>query len=591
MKQFFKFMFASMLGTFLTLIVVFFILMGIIGAFISMAEKQTVVVKENTVLKITLDQPIPERTPKSPFGNYDMASQEFKKNVGLNDILKNIDKASKDDNIKGIYLNVSFIPAGLAALEEIREALLEFKGSGKWIIAYSDSYTQMAYYLATVADQIYLHPEGYFEFRGMQVESFFMKGTMEKIGVEPQAIRHGKYKSAIEMFTRENYSEANKEQLGDLITSIWDDMLPKISKARQISVDNLNKMADELTVFFNAKKALEERFVDKLLYKDEVLSDLRGRLGIQDEEDINAISLGKYTNAPEPVEKKFTRNRIAVIYAVGNIVQGSGGEEVIGSETISKAIRKARKDDNVKAIVMRVNSPGGDGVASDVIWREVMLAKETKPFVVSMGDLAASGGYWISCGADKILADPSTITGSIGVFALIPNMKEMFNEKLGITFDNVKTNNNTDFPSLTKPITPFQRAVFEKEIDRFYDVFLDRVASGRKMTKEEVDEIGQGRVWSGIDALSIGLIDEFGGLIQAIDAAAEMAEITEYRLKALPEQKDPLEQLFKELTGGTAVKSQIRAELGEFYNYYEYIQFLRNHQGVQARLPYEIKIE
>jgi len=590
MKQFFKFMFASMLGTVLTLVIVFFIIMGMITAFISMAEKQTVVVDPNTVLKITLDQPIPERTPKSPFGNYDMVSQEFKKPIGLNDILANIDKAARDEKIKGIFLNPSMIPAGMATIREIRDALQEFKNSGKWIIAYSDAYSQSAYYLATVADQIYMHPEGFLDFRGMHIESIFLKGTLEKIDVEPQLVRHGKFKGAGEIFTREDYSEENREQLNRIISTIWNDMLPTFSQARGISIEDLNKAADELSVFFNPTSALEMKFVDKLVYMDEVLADMRTRLGIAEDEDINSLSLAKYTHAPQPEKAEFTRDKVAVIYAVGSIAQGEGGEENIGSASLSKAIRKARLDDNIKAIVMRVNSPGGDGVASDVIWREVVLAKEAKPFVVSMGDVAASGGYWISCAADKILADPSTITGSIGVFALIPNMQGMFNEKLGMTFDHVKTNANADFPSVTKPLTSFQRAKMENEIDRFYQVFLERVSSGRNMSTEKVDEIGQGRVWSGIDALEMGLIDEFGGLQEAIDLAASMAGLTNYKVKNLPELKDPLEQLLKEMTGGAAVQKQIKEELGEFYNYYEYVKYLSEHRGVQARLPFEFRM-
>ncbi|MBU2650272.1 MAG: signal peptide peptidase SppA [Bacteroidetes bacterium] len=590
MKQFFKFMFASMLGTVLTLVIVFFIIMGMITAFISMADQQTVMVDQNTVLKITLDQPIPERTPKSPFGNYDMASQEFKKPVGLNDILANIEKATRDEKIKGIFMNPSMIPAGIATIREIRDALQEFKNSGKWIIAYSDAYSQSAYYLATVADQIYLHPQGFIDFRGMHIESMFLKGTLEKIDVEPQLIRHGKFKGAGEIFTREDYSAENREQLDRIISTIWNDMLPAFSEARGISIEDLNKAADELSVFFNPKSALEMKFVDKLVYMDEVLADMRTRLGIAEDEDINSLSLSKYTHAPQPEKAEFTRDKVAVIYAVGTIAQGEGGEENIGSASLSKAIRKARLDDNIKAIVMRVNSPGGDGVASDVIWREVKLAKETKPFVVSMGDVAASGGYWISCAADKILADPSTITGSIGVFALIPNMQGMFNEKLGMTFDHVKTNANADFPSVTKPLSSFQRAKMENEIDRFYQVFLERVSSGRNMSIEKVDEIGQGRVWSGIDALEIGLIDEFGGLQEAVDLAASMAGLTNYKIKNLPELKDPLEQLLKEMTGGAAVQKQIKEELGEFYNYYEYVKYLSEHQGVQARLPFEFRM-
>ncbi len=590
MKQFFKFMFASMLGTFLTLIVVFFILMGILTSVISMAERQKVTVSENTVLHISLDHPIADRTPKDPFGFYDMASQSFKKQIGLNDILANIEKAGRDDKIRGIYLDIGMIPAGIATIEEIRQALIAFKeGSGKWVLCYGNGYTQSAYYLGTVADQIYLHPEGFLEFKGINLETAFIKGTLEKLDVEPQVIRYGEYKGAVEPFIRDDLSEANREQLTALATSVWNTMVNNMASSRNIDPDILNAIADEIGVW-DPDNALEHRFVDKLAYKDEVHAELRLKLGLEEDEDINSMPIAKYTNAPDPVEREFTRDRIAVIYASGTIMQGEGGGEVIGAKTLSKAIRDARKDEKVKAIVMRVNSPGGDALASDVILREVLLARNQKPFIVSMGDLAASGGYWISCGADHIVADPNTLTGSIGVFAMIPNMQGLFNEKLGITFDHVQTNANSDFISITKPLPDYQEKILEQVIDEVYQEFLERVSNGRQMTTAGVDEIAQGRVWSGVDAKGIGLVDALGSLSDAIDVAAQMAELENFRLRELPEQKNPLEQLFEEVMGGSRVETALKNELGEYYRYYEYINFIRDHQGVQARMPFTVRI-
>lgn len=589
MKQFFKFMFASMLGTILTLIIVFFIFMGIIASLVSFAEKETIKVPEKSIIYINLDRPISERSPKDPFAFFDMASKEFIKQLGLNDILRNIEKATKDDNIKGIYLDLSQIQTGIATVEEIRNALVEFKQSGKFIICYGEGFSQIAYYLATVADEIYIHPEGFIDFKGINADVMFLKETLEKLEIEAQIVRHGKYKSAVEPFMRKDLSEANREQLTEVVNSIWGNFLGKISEARQISVERLNIIADKLDCF-DAEKALENRLVDRLLYKDQLLNELRSKLGIGEEDKISKVSLRKYLHAPDPEKKKYTKDKIAVIYAVGIIMGGKGTDEVIGSAKLSEAIRKARLDDNVKAIVMRVNSPGGDALASDVIWREVTLAREQKPFIVSMGDVAASGGYWISCAADKIIADPNTITGSIGVLALIPNMKNLFNNKLGFTFDNVKSNENAEFPTIVRPMTSYQWKVLERMIDKVYQEFLEKVAVGRNMTTGQVHQIAQGRIWTGIDAKEIGLVDDIGGIEDAINMAAEMAELTDYRIRELPVLKDPFMQLFEQLTGQSRVEHYLRNELGEYYTYYDYIKYMSSGHAIQARLPFEFRI-
>lgn len=589
MKQFFKFMFASMLGTILTLIVVFFLFMGLIASIASFSEKEAVKVEQNSLLYMKLDKPIPDRTPKNPFSNMGFGGFDDLNVTGLNDMLKNIDKAAKDPNIKGIYLDLTAIPAGFANIYEVRAALEEFKESGKFILCYADMLAQNAYYLASVADEIYMNPEGGIFLTGLNAEVMFLEGTLEKLEIEAQVIRHGSFKGAVEPLMRKDLSEANELQMRTLLESIWSEISTTISEARNIEPENLNLIVDNLELT-NASKALKHNFVDGLKYKDEILDMLKGKLGQEPDSEIKTVSMAKYTRAKVEDEREYTRDRVAVVYATGNITMGPGDESTIGAGKLAKAIREARQDENVKAIVLRVNSPGGDVLASEIIWREVELASGIKPLIVSMGNVAASGGYWISAPADKILADPLTITGSIGVFAVIPNMKEFFNDKLGITFDGVKTNENSDFPSVTEALSPYQHAVLKEEIERIYSTFLTKVSNGRNLSVEHVDSIGQGRVWSGIDAKRIGLIDEFGGLEKAITMAAGMAEIENYRLKELPVLKDPFEELFSEIFGGASA-SQIEKHFGKYGGYINYLRSISEMEGIQARMPYYFEIK
>ena len=590
MKQFFKFMSASMLGTILPLLIVFFIFMGIISSIVALTEQQTVAVADNSLLHVKLDQPITDRTPMQPFGNFNMSSREWTKPLGLNDILKNIKRASRDERIKGIYLDLSVVQAGISMIGEIRDALEEFKNSGKFIICYSEGMSQGAYLLASVADEVYLNPEGFIDFRGINAEVMFLKETMEKLEIEPQIIRHGKYKSAVEPFMREDLSEANREQLEKAINSIWGDYLGKIAASRNTTIDALNEAASDLALY-EAGAALDYGFVDGLLYYDQFSDIMKTKMGLEDEDKLKKVSICDYTYASSPErDKKYQKEKIAVVYAIGAIMGGSGSDEVIGSDRIASAIRKARKDETVKAIVMRVNSPGGDALASDIILREVLLAREEKPFIVSMGDVAASGGYWISCGADRIVADASTITGSIGVLAMIPNMKNMFKNKLGITFDHAKTNDNAEFISITEPMTPYQQTVLEKAIDDIYQKFLAKVAEGRNMTTGQVHDIAQGRIWTGQDALEIGLVDELGGMERALELAKEMAGLEEFRIRELPVQKDPIQELLEGLTGQSRVDTYLKQELGEYYVYYQYLQSVNSGNVIQARMPFAIRI-
>lgn len=585
-------MLASMVGTIIVLGVLFLIFIGILASLISFAEKQTVSVEPNTLLHITLDKEVYDRAPKDPFslflapGGLDMSA-----NPGLNEILKNLQKAKNDDNIKGIYLDLSLVPSGLTMVREIRQALVDFKESGKFIVAYGEVYSQVAYYLASVADQVYLHPAGAIEFRGMAAELFFLKGTMEKLDMDIQVIRHGKYKSAIEPFTLDKMSDSNREQMDAMITGIWQKVVEDIASSRNLDKSGLNSLADNLNAF-DADNALAAKLVDGLLYKDELIADLKEKLGIDKKSKIGLISLNQYTLAPDPAKENFSRDRIAVVYAIGSIMDGKGGDLTIGSSKMSEAIRKARENEKVKAIVLRVNSPGGSALASEVIRREVKLASEVKPVVVSMGDVAASGGYWISASATKILADPTTITGSIGVFGLFPNMKDFFGNKLGITFDYTTTNKYSDFPNVTRPLSDYETLVIQRQIETIYSDFLKLVSEGRKMEISQVDSIGQGRVWSGVDAKRLGLIDEFGGLQDAITVAAETAGISDYYIWSLPEQKEPLEQLLEQLSGSeSAASARIRNELGVYYTYYEYLKEISESSGIQARLPFDIRVQ
>ena len=589
MKQFFKFMFASMLGFFLTFLIVSFLFIGLIASIASFAEDKAVDVKENSVLHLTFNKPIYDRTPNNPFENYDFQKMKSNTAAGLNDILKNLKKAATDDNIKGIYLDLSEIPTGISIIEEIRNAMLEFKESGKFIISYAESYSTTAYYLSTVADEIILNPDGDILFKGLNAEIMFLKGTLDKLDIEAQIIKVGKFKSAVEPLILEKMSEANRKQMQVLVNSIWGKIIEAISETRGISIYDLNLIADNLDIT-DAEQALKHNFIDKIMYKDEVLAELRTKLEIGEKDKINSLSIKKYTNAPATKEiKKRSKNKVAIVYASGSIGGGEGGERKIGSEKISKTLRKARLDDKIKAVVFRVNSPGGSALASEVIRREVELTCKVKPVIVSMGNLAASGGYWISCSADKIFADPTTLTGSIGVFGIIPNLKNFYKNKLGITHDNVKTNENSDYITANRPLTTYQKKIIQKGVDKIYQEFLELVAEGRNMTTEQVNKIGQGRVWSGVDALRIGLIDELGGMEDAIAAAVEMAELPDYRVVELPKQKDPFEQMIKEIFDNTKA-SMIKSELGQHYQYYNYIKEISEMEGVQARLPFIFEI-
>ncbi len=586
MKQFFKMLFASMFGFIIGTVVLFFILIFILSMVVSSMRTETVTVKDNSILHLELDQPIKERSSKNPFEDFDLSNFSSNQQLGLNDILKNIDKASKDNNIKGIYIDIPSFQGGLATVEEIRNALLAFKKSGKFIYAYGDFYSQGSYYLASTADKIYLNPEGQVALNGIASESMFFKGTLEKLEIEPQVIRHGKFKSAIEPFILEKMSPENREQVAAFVDPIWKHISDEICKSRKIDQSTFKNMVDSMQLE-NAADAKRLKVVDETAYFDEFTAQVARKMGIKSNKELPLISLSQYSKTPDKSGVKLAMGKIAVIYAVGDIGNGEGNDETIGSDRLSATIRKARLDDKIKAIVLRVNSPGGDALASEEIWREVSLAKKSKPVIVSMGDLAASGGYYISCAADKIVAQPNTLTGSIGVFGLLFNAEKMLKNKLGVTTDIYKTNPYTDMGTIGRPLTSSEAIILQKEVDRIYDVFTRRVAEGRGMSQAMVDSLGQGRVWSGINALQNGLADTLGGIETAISIAAKQAKLTEYRIIQLPEQKDPVQELVEDFS--TSMKTKyMKEDLGESYTYVKAAKELLKMKGVQAVSMYRI---
>ena len=589
MKSFFKFLLASVLGVLIGFLLVAFIFMGIIGIMIASADR-AVEVKPNSVFRMSLDQPIVDRASKNPFDDFDFLRMRPTSRLGLNDILQNIEKAKKDDNIEGIFLEISMPQAGVSTLGEIREALLDFRESGKFILAHSDIYTQSAYYLASVADHLYITPTGIVQWTGLRSETMFFKGTLEKLGIEPQIIRTGEFKSAVEPFMYDQMSDENREQVTRYLSSVWETLLESISGTRNISVDRLDQIADQFLVR-SAETAVEHGLIDELMYRDQVLKKLRELAGLEEDDDIRSVNIAQYSRVPMPREfRRLPREKIAIVFAEGPIIPGEGGDQSIGSDRISRAMRQARLDTTIKAIVFRVNSPGGSALASEVIWREVELATKEKPVIVSMGDLAASGGYHISAPATKIIASPQTITGSIGVFGLLVDASGFMNEKIGITVDVVKTNEFADIGSIYRPLTPAEREILQEGVEESYQDFIRKVAEGRDMEIEKVDEIGQGRVWSGRDARELGLVDEYGGLNRAIELAIEESGIEEYRIVSLPALKDPFEELIRAFTGGVSTMLFGEGPVVAVSQHYESLRAILENQGVQARMPFDIHV-
>lgn len=593
MKNFASTLLASLLGSILAGIILFFLaFLVIIGIASTASEKETIDIDNHSILSLGFEGKITDIEPSNPFEGFNFTTMNTQHSIGIRTVIDNIAKAKADENIDGIFMNLSSIDVGIANLEEIRNALLDFKESKKFIISYSESYSHGSYYLASVSDKIYLNPVGDLQFLGLGAEVMFFKKALEKFGIEPVIIRHGKFKSAVEPFMLEKMSEANKEQLSTFVGSIWNHMLKNISTERKIEVDRLNEIADQMLVF-SAQSSVNEGLIDSLCYYNQILEKLQQKTKTEKPEDLKFVSLTKYIKVPKPKntdEKGFAKDKIAVIYASGEIVSGNGDGTNIGSESLSKIIRDARNDEKIKAIVLRVNSPGGSALASEIIWREMELAKKQKPVIVSMGDLAASGGYYISCGADTIVADPTTLTGSIGVFGLMFNVEKLMNEKIGITVDRVNTNKYSDIGSMTRKMKTEEQSFIQKSIEEVYATFIKHVSDGRGISIEKVDEIGQGRIWSGVNALEIGLIDTLGGIDLAIEIAAKKAKLDKYRIESFPKKKETYEAIL-EMMGEEVKYQMIGKELGKVEPYYNTLKNIANLKGVQARIPFEIIIE
>jgi len=592
MKFFWKAFVASLAAILVATLIFFLLLAGLVSSLATIGEPK-VSVKENSLLILKLDNRIVERKSNNPFEDIEIPGMEKALTTGLNQVFHTISQAKTDSNIKGIYLELSEIGAGYATTEEIRNALIDFKTSGKFIYAYSDAISQKAYYLASVADSLVLNPVGMFDFRGLSAEHTFFKKALDKFGIEMQVVRgkDNKFKSAVEPYLYEKMSPANKEQTTMYLATIWSHVLKQISETRKISVDQLNEYANSVMTFRTAETAKKAHFFDNLKYRDQVLADLRSLAGLKVNADIPIVTVAEYDKIPSEIKSKvLIKDRIAVVYAEGEIDTGSGASSYeINSKDVSQGIREARIDTTVKAIVLRVNSPGGSAFGSEVIWREVKLAQEVKPVVVSMGDYAASGGYYISSPAAAIVANPTTITGSIGVFGTIPNMGELLSNKIGITFDQVMTNEHSDMPSITRKMTPFESNLMQSYVESTYGVFLSHVAEGRKMTTTMVDSIGQGRVWSGVNAKGNHLVDDFGGMKEALKIAAQKAGIKEYRVKELPRLRDPFAELLKNFSVRMQTK-MMESMMGKTYDYWNNFTREANAKGIYTRMPFNVEI-
>lgn len=585
MRSFLKIFLATLLAFIVFAVIGVIVLMVMIGKAVS---PEKVVISPNAVLVLETSQPYNEQKLSNPLNS--LLRGQANEVPGLYDVVRILEHAAEDDNIKGIYLKTDGNPNGFATSEELRRALLTFKKSGKFVYAYGEGMSQQAYYLASAADKVFLHPQGGLDFAGFSSTIMFLKGTLEKLEIHPEIFYDGKFKSATEPLRETQMTEANRIQTSAYLGQLYGNYLTNIGKSRKLDTATLHRYANE-GLIQNPQDAFTYKLVDGLKYDDQVMEALRSRIGLEKDADINFVSLTKYESAAD-YKSTSGDSKIAVLYAQGNIVGGDGSDDVtISSEQYIKEIRKLRLDKSIKAIVFRVNSPGGSALASETIWRELVLAKKAKPVIVSMGDYAASGGYYISCMADSIFAEPNTLTGSIGVFGVMMNLQSFFKNKLGVTFDGVKTGQYADLGSSTRPMTDIERKFVQKGVDSIYATFKSRVVAGRKLSQSVVDSIAQGRVWSGVQAKSLGLVDRLGGINDAIACAAKMAKISSYRLREYPEVKQPLEKLLKSI-GGETSETMVKKELGANYTIYQQIKRLQLMNGeVQARLPFDVTIK
>lgn len=585
MKDFIKFTFASVLGVVLAGIV--FTILGIVTMVGMVASSDTeTTVKENSIFVLDLNGVLSERVEENPFQSImgdDMQS------IGLDDLLSAIQKAKDNENIKGIYLQPANFSASFASLEEIRQALLQFKESGKFIVAYADQYTQGMYYLASVADKLIVNPQGSIGWHGLASETIFFKDLLKKVGIDMQVFKVGTYKSAVEPFIATEMSDANREQITAFLTSIWGRLLEDISASRNIPVEKLNEYADSYMDLKQADEYIACGLADTLLYKDGVLNYLKQKTGRAADESLRTLSLEDMKNVKRNVPLDKSGNIIAVYYAFGGIDDTTSPEEGINSEKVITDLRKLREDETIKAVVLRVNSPGGSAYGSEQIWNEVVKMKEAKPVIVSMGDYAASGGYYISCAADYIVADPTTLTGSIGIFGMIPNFENLMTDKLGLHFDVVKTNSHADMGSLSRPFNASEKEIMQNYINNGYKLFVKRCADGRGMSVEAIEKIAEGRVWTGEAAKELGLVDELGGLDKALEIAAQKANVEAYSVISYPGKSSIFDSI---LENGKKdyINGQLAETFGEYYHFMKSIQNLKEADRIQARLPFDLQI-
>jgi len=578
---------ASILGS-LFAFGILFVMFLIFIALVSSGE-DAVAVKDNSILELQLQRPISDYTGSSEL---DPFAGIFEQAQGLDEIIHAIEVAKNDKRIKGISINNNFIIAGLAQTQAIRKSLEDFKAEGKFIYAYADFFMQRDYYLASVADSIFINPVGVLDFKGLSTEVLYFKELQEKSGIKMEVIRHGKYKSAVEPYLENNMSDANRTQLTSLLQSLWNSMVGDISKSRSISEADLNVIADTLGGRTPTYAKLS-RLVDDVVFYDEYENKLAKALKLDKTADISFSTLNDYVKYSNKKILKSGDNKIAIVFAQGEMFYGEGGPNIIGQGIINEALIKAREDDKVKAVVLRVNSPGGSALTSDIIWREVELTKKVKPVIVSMGNVAASGGYYIAAGADKIFAEPTTITGSIGVFGTVPNMTELA-DNIGVNAEQVGTNKNAVEYSLFEPIQESFKNQIQESIEETYQTFLQRVSEGRNMTMAQVDSVAQGRVWSGTEAIEIGLVDELGNLDDAVSAAAEIASLDSYGVKKFPKYKSGFERFMEDLEGASMQikEKMIQGEIGdEAYKILKELQSFNNQKGIQARMPFALDIK
>jgi len=584
--NFFKSFLASCLGTLVALIAI--TVLGVVFLAVLTAGSDQVIVEENAVLHLKLDAPIAEIQSDDTFGGFPFAGNI--QPVGLVQLKQTLKEAKTDDKVKGIYLEVSMPVAGYATIDEVRDALLDFKKSGKWIIAYSEMYSEKAFYLASVADKLYLNKEGDFEFNGLVIESEFYKKLFDKLEIKPQVFRVGEFKSAVEPFMLEKMSEENRLQLTQLISSIYGHVLTNIAEARNIPVDKLTEISNKWLVK-NGPDAQAQGLIDSLVYYDQVLAELKTRVGDPDAKKVNFVKYSDYRKSFVP-SSGSSSNEIAVIVAEGEIMPGKGNvnDGVIGSDTFAEEIRRAREDDDIKAIVLRINSPGGSFEASDIMWREVDLASKKKPVIASMSDVAASGGYYLAMAADTIVARPTTITGSIGIFGVMFDLSSFLDNKLGITHDEVRTGEYGERYTVTRPLTDGEKRIWQSELDRHYETFTAKAAEGRGVSVDAIKKVGGGRVWTGTQAKDNQLVDIIGGFDTAIEIAAAKAGISDdYKVRYYPKHKPWIQELVEDLSGDAQTRA-MKAELGEHYIWYKKWEQLQHYGGAQARMPFNLQI-